>query len=235
VSFSCTADEFARIVDGARRVEAQALSSEQQMETLLATTEADVDIALTALTGSSARLPPSDPFARALQAQLHRSQEGVLAARRLCVEARQNRLAANRLVSSLGDGRDDGPPVAERGMRHAVLVVDDYEDSRELIAILLHDAGFLVRTASNGLEALIAAYEMKPAVIVMDVSMPVLDGIEATRLIKKIDAIRDARVIAYTAKSALSQFLIDKLFAAVLEKPAPGDVVVATVRQYAAA
>jgi len=41
-----------------------------------------------------------------------------------------------------------------------------------------------VRTAANGVEALIAAHEMRPAVIVMDVTMGVLDGIEATRLIK---------------------------------------------------
>jgi hypothetical protein len=74
-----------------------------------------------------------------------------------------------------------------------VLVVDDYGDVRDLLARVLEGAGFLVRTAANGLEGLIAAYEMRPAVIVMDVSMPVLDGIEATRLIKAGEATRDAR------------------------------------------
>ena len=85
-------------------------------------------------------------------------------------------------------------------MRHAVLVVDDYQDSREFMSMVLHNAGFIVRTATNGLEAVIAAYEMQPAVIVMDMIMPVLDGIEATRLIKAIDELRDARVIAYAAQ-----------------------------------
>ena len=84
-----------------------------------------------------------------------------------------------------------------------MLVVDDYHDSREFMSMVLHNAGFIVRTATNGLEAVIAAYEMQPAVIVMDVMMPVLDGVEATRLIKEIDQLRDARVIAYTARPPL--------------------------------
>ena len=62
----------------------------------------------------------------------------------------------------------------------AVLVVNDIEDARVLIAETLLQAGFLVRTAENGLDALIAAYKWQPAVIVMDITMPVLDGIEAT-------------------------------------------------------
>ena len=116
-------------------------------------------------------------------------------------------------------------------MPHAVLVVDDYADSRESLAMVLHNAGFIVRTASNGLEAVIAAYEMRPAVIVMDVMMPVLVGIEATRLIKAIDELHDACVIAYTAKHSLDPKTSEELFAAVLKKPASPDVVVAAVQR----
>jgi two-component system cell cycle response regulator DivK len=94
--------------------------------------------------------------------------------------------------------------------------------------------GFIVRTAANGLDGLIAAYEMRPAVIVMDVTMPVLDGIEATRLIKAAHATRHARVIAYTGEAAFDDTLSQKLFAAVLWKPAPLDAVIATVQQAAA-
>ena len=97
------------------------------------------------------------------------------------------------------------------------------------------DAGFVVRASSNGLEALLTAYEMRPAVIVMDVTMPVLDGIEATRLIKAVDAIREARVIACTGSPSRLDGLADRLFAAVLLKPASPDEVLATVRQHAAA
>ena len=117
----------------------------------------------------------------------------------------------------------------------AVLVVDDFDDGRELVCAVLTGAGFIVRTASNGLEALLTAYEMRPAVIVMDVTMPVLDGIEATRLIKAVDATRDARVIACTGTPSALGRLADSLFVAVLSKPASPDDVLATVRQHAAA
>jgi CheY-like chemotaxis protein len=101
------------------------------------------------------------------------------------------------------------------------------------VAHVLQDAGFVVRTAANGLEALIAAYEMRPGVIVMDVTMPVLDGIEATRLIKAVDTTRDARVIAYTGNPSFDDSPTRTLFAAVLKKPATLGAVLATVQQVA--
>ena len=235
MSFSFTADEYARIGDGARRVEAQTQSNEQQIENFLAKTETDVELAFAALSeypkGTQACL---DHVVLALRTQLQRSQDSVAIARQMCVAARENRLAATRLASDLLGSRDDGES-PRPAVRRAVLVVDDYEDSRELVSLLLHEAGFIVRTARNGLEAIIAAYEMCPAVIVMDVNMPVLDGLEATRLIKAIDAIRDAPVIAYTAKPVLSDILVKNLFAAVLQKPAPPELVLETVRRLATA
>jgi CheY-like chemotaxis protein len=74
---------------------------------------------------------------------------------------------------------------------------------------------------------------MRPGVIVMDVSMPVLDGIEATRLIKAGAVTRDARVIAYTGNASFDDSLIGTLFAAVLRKPATPDVLLATVQHVA--
>ncbi len=150
---------------------------------------------------------------------------------RFRLAAHEHHVAASRLVVDLGDRRDWGG--GERSLRHAVLVVDDYQDSREFMSMVLHNAGFIVRTATNGLEAVIAAYEMRPAVIVMDMMMPVLDGVEATRLIKEIDQLRDARVIAYTAKPVLDPRLTGELFSAVLPKPSPPDIVVAAVQRCA--
>ena len=115
----------------------------------------------------------------------------------------------------------------------AVLVVDDIEDARVLVAETLLQAGFLVKTAENGLDALIAAYEWQPAVIVMDITMPVLDGIEATRLIKAGKATRDARVIAHTAKPGSAAIHLQQLFDAVVPKPCMPDMLLGAVREAA--
>jgi CheY-like chemotaxis protein len=116
---------------------------------------------------------------------------------------------------------------------NGVLVVDDHGDIREFIASLLRDAGFAVCTAANGLEALMIASEMRPGVILMDLAMPVLGGVEATRLIKASELTRDARVIAYTGETNLDAMTMQRLFAAVLHKPATPDAVLATVQQVA--
>ena len=233
MSFSFSEDEFARVRNGARRVEAQAGSWEHQLEMLRATAEMDVRLALAALSvAPEVTQAGLDHFVRTVRMQLGRSQDGVFAAQRMCVAAREQRQEASRLVADVQLSCGSPVPTPASAVRHAVLVVDDYEDSRELVSLVLHEGGFIVRTASNGLEAIIAAYEMRPAVILMDLAMPVLGGLEATRLIKAIDAIRDARIIAHTGNERLDGG-VEHLFAAVLQKPATPDVVLKTVRQWA--
>jgi two-component system, cell cycle response regulator DivK len=163
-----------------------------------------------------------------LRSHVRRSIAGATIARQLRASAREQHDAACRLLADL-----DPSDTAAASRANAVLVVDDYEDVRDLIAFVLQDAGFVVKTAANGLEALIAAYHMRPGVIVMDVAMPVLDGIEATRLIKASDITRDARVIAYTGNPTMESALVPRLFSAVLQKPATPDVVLATVQHVA--
>ena len=170
-----------------------------------------------------------DEVRHLLSAQLERSAAGAAAARRLLAGAHRQHAAACRLLEHLDGDRSGGAECP-----NAVLVVDDYGDVRDALARVLEDAGFVVRTAANGLEALIAAYEMRPGVIVMDVSMPVLDGIEATRLIKAGDTTRDARVIAYTGNPSFDASPTRALFAAVLQKPATPDAVLAAVQHVAA-
>jgi CheY-like chemotaxis protein len=121
----------------------------------------------------------------------------------------------------------------EAGRFTPVLVVDDSVDLRDMVALVLREAGFLVRTAVNGLDALLVAHEMKPAVIVMDVTMPVLDGLEATRLIKAAEGLRNARVIAYTANASLPELWAARWFVAIVPKPSPPDVVLAAVQHAA--
>jgi CheY-like chemotaxis protein len=65
-----------------------------------------------------------------------------------------------------------------------VLIVDDAEDDRELAATILGHSGFLAGTTANGLEGVIAAHCLRPVAVLMDVTVPVLDGIEAAGLLK---------------------------------------------------
>ena len=236
MSFSFTADEFARIRRRARQVEDDAASRERTAGALLVAAEEDVELARsTAGNPTDVTAACLDRFAAQAQAQLRRSMSALVSMRRLCLDAREHRLAADRLLAALSGGTDDDR-VSPAGARPpAVLVVDDFDDSRELVCAVLAGAGFTVRAASNGLEALLTAYDMRPAVIVMDVTMPILDGIEATRLIKAAKATRDTPVIACTGTPSRLEGVAGALFVAVLTKPASPDDVVATVRQHAAA
>jgi CheY-like chemotaxis protein len=65
-----------------------------------------------------------------------------------------------------------------------VLVVDDYQDAREMYAEYLSFSGFRVAEASNGVEAIEKACSLQPDVILMDLSLPGMDGWTATRRLK---------------------------------------------------
>jgi two-component system, cell cycle response regulator DivK len=213
----------------------RARDDEDRFEALVAAADTDMGRAVADLSRALDLTSSSvDDLRRTLRLQLQRSVNGAAAARDLVARAREQRVAAARLLFDLDRERScDALRTDRRPLRNSVLVVDDYKEVRELVSRVLQNAGFVVRTAADGLEALLAAYEMRPAVIVMDVTMPVLDGLEATRLIKTAPATRDARVIAYTGDSTLSPSLVERLFVAVLQKPATPDAVVATVRQAA--
>ena len=86
------------------------------------------------------------------------------------------------------------------GKRQAplVLIVDDFEDNREMYAQYLRFHGYEIAEADNGQEALKQAAALLPDVIVMDLSLPGMDGWEATRRLKQDAATRDIPVIALT-------------------------------------
>lgn len=79
-----------------------------------------------------------------------------------------------------------------------ILVVDDYEDNRQMHAELLTYAGFNVEEARDGAEAIALAQRLLPDLIVMDLSLPVIDGWEATRRLKRDDLTRHIPVLALT-------------------------------------
>jgi CheY-like chemotaxis protein len=87
---------------------------------------------------------------------------------------------------------------SRRKLAPLVLVVDDYRDAREMCAEYLSFSGFRVAEAKNGKEALDRAFELLPDVILMDLSLPVMDGWEATRRLKKDPRTKAIPVVAVT-------------------------------------
>jgi CheY-like chemotaxis protein len=79
-----------------------------------------------------------------------------------------------------------------------VLLVDDYPDAREMYTEYLTFSGFDVVEASNGAEALQRAIETAPDIILMDLSLPVMDGWEATRRLKADKKTASIPVVALT-------------------------------------
>lgn len=115
-----------------------------------------------------------------------------------------------------------------------VLVVDDFEDNRAMYVEYLQFQGFRVAEAVNGEEAVARANELHPALIVMDLSLPVMDGWEATRRLKANPKTNDIVVIALTghaeashAKKALEAGCDD-----FVAKPCLPDQLVARIRKH---
>ena len=79
-----------------------------------------------------------------------------------------------------------------------ILVVDDYQDAREMYAEYLQFSGFRVAEARNGNEAVEQAFALKPSLILMDLSLPGMDGWEATRRLKADDTTKHIPIVALT-------------------------------------
>ena len=79
-----------------------------------------------------------------------------------------------------------------------ILVVDDYQDAREMYAEYLQFSGFRVAEARNGNEAVEQAFALKPDLILMDLSLPGMDGWEATRRLKADDRTKHIPIVALT-------------------------------------
>ncbi|WP_427173712.1 response regulator transcription factor [Arthrobacter sp. 92] len=78
------------------------------------------------------------------------------------------------------------------------LVIEDDHDIRELVRVVLVQAGFNVQVASSGAEGVLAAKELKPAVITLDLGLPDIDGFEVARQIREFS---DAYIVMLTARA----------------------------------
>ena len=84
-------------------------------------------------------------------------------------------------------------------MGYTILVVEDTDDSRELMKLVLEHEGYTVLEAKNGAVAVDIAEREQPDAILMDMSLPSMDGCQATRLIRQLPGLRSTPIIACTA------------------------------------
>ena len=89
-------------------------------------------------------------------------------------------------------------PSAAKNTRYRVLVVDDNRDAAESLAMLLQINGYEVHTATDGAEAIARTEELRPSVIFMDVGMPRMNGLEATRSIRALPFSQHISIVALT-------------------------------------
>ena len=86
--------------------------------------------------------------------------------------------------------------------QRTILIVDDFDDTRLLLRTWLQKKGFRVIEAEDGNRAVDAAERNRPDLIIMDVEMPELDGLEATRRIRNLDNFAGVPIVAVSAYGA---------------------------------
>jgi two-component system cell cycle response regulator DivK len=114
-----------------------------------------------------------------------------------------------------------------------VLVVEDYADSRFMMARLLEMSGYRVLEAADGREGVRVAERECPDVVLMDLQMPVLDGLTATSIIRRIESTCRVPVIAVSAQSAEEYVAAARLVGCdhFVPKPVDFDLLIELVRE----
>jgi CheY-like chemotaxis protein len=87
--------------------------------------------------------------------------------------------------------------------RTRILLVEDTEDNRVMMRRLLEMSGYAVTEAVNGMEAVAHAASEEPEVILMDLSLPLVDGLAATRKIRQMPGLKDVPIIAVSAHDTM--------------------------------
>jgi len=122
----------------------------------------------------------------------------------------------------------DGPELPRSGSRERrlVLLVDDCQDTRELYAEYLELSGFDVKEADDGIVAVSEAVRVRPDVIVMDMSLPKLDGREAAQKIRADERTRSIPLVMISGYDAESLPANEGLWDHFLGKPCPPEELV---------
>jgi two-component system, cell cycle response regulator DivK len=119
-------------------------------------------------------------------------------------------------------------------MSRSILVVDDNDLSRVLLHDILSQYGFIVRVAGDGAEGVRMAWEERPDLILMDLQMPVMNGLEAGRLLRSDPRSQGIRILALSSYNLLDDK--DDFFATgfdgYISKPFEIKELIKTVRKY---
>lgn len=120
------------------------------------------------------------------------------------------------------------------GTKKTVLLVEDNEDNLVIYSTILRHSGYTVIEARDGQAGIEAAQRELPALILMDVSIPLIDGWEATRRLKADPATAHIPIIALTAHALASdqQKAVDAGCDGYIPKPAEPRVVLAAVKSH---
>ncbi len=109
-----------------------------------------------------------------------------------------------------------------------ILIVDDNEKNRKLVRFVLRNSGYETLEAEDGEQGIKLAKETVPDLILMDIQMPVIDGIEAFRILQSKPATKDIPVIAFTSYAMSGDR--DKLFKGYISKPINVNEIVSTIK-----
>lgn len=104
-------------------------------------------------------------------------------------------------------------------MSKSVLIVEDYEDTRSMMKFMIENFGYTVIEAGGPYEAIEKANEFMPDLILMDIGLPLMDGLSVTRMIKDSESTAGIPIIAVTAFSDIREQALDAGCADVLYKP----------------
>jgi len=114
--------------------------------------------------------------------------------------------------------------------RRRVLIVDDYPDAREMYSEYLRFSGYDVVEAGDGNEALQRAFETSPDIILMDLSLPIMDGWEATRRLKADSRTSAIPVVVLTGRPLADEAQGKARYDAYVTKPCLPEDLVAEIR-----
>ena len=121
-------------------------------------------------------------------------------------------------------------------MPKKVLIVEDYEDTRNFMKFLIESYGYQVIEASDGIEAVDRAKHLSPDLILMDISLPMVDGLTATKAIRESNSAAKLPIIAITA---FGKSYYDRAIEAgcndLIDKPIDFDVLEPILHQYLSA